>query len=68
MFFDMPGKGMFKYIINRLTERTTWAGLVALGTACGATIEPALSEQIIAVGLAVAGLIGVLTKDRKEDK
>lgn len=41
---------------------------MALGTACGATIEPALSEQIIAVGLAVAGLIGVLTKDRKEDK
>lgn len=66
--FDTPAQGMFKFILNRLTERTTWAGLVAIGTACGATIEPALSEQIIAVGLAVAGLIGVVTKDRKEDK
>ena len=46
---------MFKYILNRLTERSTWLGLLALATACGATIEQALADQIIAAGMAVAG-------------
>lgn len=39
---------MFKYIINRLTERSTWLGLIGLVTACGASLETALAEQIIA--------------------
>ena len=59
---------MFKYILNRLTERSTWLGFIALATACGATIEAAIAEQIIAAGMAVAGLIGVVTKDKTETK
>ena len=57
---------MFKYILNRLTERSTWLGVIALATACGATSEAAIAEQIIAAGMAVAGLIGVVTKDKTE--
>ena len=56
---------MFKYILNRLTERSTWLGLA---TACGATIEQALADQIIAAGMAAAGLIGIVTKDRKKEQ
>ena len=59
---------MFKYILNRLTERSTWLGVIALATACGATIEEAIAEQIIVAGMAVAGLIGVVTKDKTETK
>ena len=59
---------MFKYIINRLTERSTWLGIIALATAGGAVIEAAIAEQIIAAGMAVAGLIGVVTKDKTETK
>ena len=59
---------MFKYILNRLTERSTWLGVIVLATACGATIEAAIAEQIIAAGMAVAGLIGVVTKDKTETK
>ncbi len=59
---------MFKYIINRLTERSTWLGLIALATACGATIEEAMAEQIITAGIAVAGLIGIVTRDKTETK
>ena len=59
---------MFKYILNRLTERSTWLGVIALATACGAAIEAAIAEQIIAAGMAVAGLIGVVTKDKTETK
>ena len=58
---------MFKYILNRLTERSTWLGLLALATACGATIEQALADQIIAAGMAAAGL-GIVTKDRKKEQ
>ena len=54
---------MFTYIFSRLKERSTWLGLIALATACGATIETLLAEQIIAAGMAIAGLIGVFTKD-----
>lgn len=59
---------MFKYILNRLTERSTWLGIIALATAGGAVIEAAIAEQIIAAGMAVAGLIGVITKDKTETK
>lgn len=54
---------MFTYIFSRLKERSTWLGLIALATACGATIETVLAEQIIAAGMAIAGLVGVFTKD-----
>lgn len=56
---------MFKYFLNRLSERSTWLGLIGLATACGATIEATLAEYIISAGLALAGAIGVLTKDKK---
>lgn len=59
---------MFKYILKRLTERSTWLGALALATACGATIEQALADQIIAAGMAVAGLIGIVTKDQQKGK
>ena len=59
---------MFKYILNRLTERCTWLGLLALATACGATIEQALADQIIAAGKAAAGINGIVNKDRKKEK
>lgn len=51
---------MFKYIFNRLKERSTrlgLIGLIALVTACGATISTVLSEQLIAAG--------IVTKDKK---
>ena len=33
---------MFKYIINRLKESSTWLGIIGLVTACGATISTIL--------------------------
>lgn len=56
---------MFKYLLNRLTERSSWLGLIGLVTACGATIETTLAEYIISAGLALAGIIGVVTKDKE---
>lgn len=56
---------MFQYIINRLTERSTWLGLIALATSCGATIATELTEPIITIGVVLAGLVGIVTKDKE---
>ena len=51
------------WIVNRLREPSTWRGLVWLATAAGVSLSPDLWESITALGMAVAGLIGVLTRD-----
>ena len=58
---------MFKYLCKRLSERSTWLGLIAFATACGVELEVALTEQIIAAGVALAGLVGILTKDQQQE-
>jgi hypothetical protein len=55
---------MKAYILERMKEPSTWRGLTLLLTAAGVPLAPAVSEAIIAVGLAVAGLIGAVTPDR----
>lgn len=58
---------MFNYIFNRLKERSTWLGIIGLITACGASISTELAEQIIAAGIAIAGAVGIVTKDKEDD-
>lgn len=53
-----------KFIIERLQEASTWRGIVMLLTAAGVTVSPELMPHIIATGTAVAGLLGVVTKDK----
>ena len=54
---------MKSYLINRAKEPSTWRGIVLLLSAVGVPVAPAMSEAIVSVGLAVAGLIGVVTAD-----
>ena len=56
---------MKDYIIARLGESSTWRGLTLLLTAAGVTISPELSTAIVSFGLGLAGLIGVVSKERK---
>lgn len=55
---------MKQYIFNRLAEPSTWRGIVLFVTALGVPINPELMEPIIATGLAITGLIGVVTQDK----
>ena len=55
---------MKNYLLSRLREPSTWRGIVLLATAIGVPIQPDLQESIIATGLAVTGLIGVVTQDK----
>jgi len=51
------------WIVARLREGNSWRGIIWLATACGITLKPEIWEQITAIGMAVAGLIGVLTRE-----
>ncbi|WP_199720795.1 hypothetical protein [Azospirillum cavernae] len=50
------------YLISRLSEASTWRGLSLLAAALGVNIAPELQQSIITAGIAVAGLVGVVTK------
>ncbi len=55
------------WLIARLKESSTWRGLVWLLTVAGITLNPEQTESLIVAGMAVAGLVGVLTKDKPDD-
>lgn len=57
----MKGKD---YIVNRLKERSTWAGLVCLLTTFGLGFAPEQRDAIIGAGVALAGLAAVFLKDK----
>lgn len=56
---------MLQFILERGKEASTWRGLVAIATAAGISLSPELGEAIVALGLAVIGILGVFTKDKK---
>jgi hypothetical protein len=53
---------MKQYILDRAKEPSTWRGALLFLTAIGVPIAPALAEHIVTVGLAVAGIVGMVTK------
>lgn len=54
---------MLKWVLDRAKERSTWIGLASVLAAAGVALSPELKEAIIATGIAVAGLVAVITKD-----
>jgi len=57
---------MWKFIKERLSEKSTWLTLATLiGTVGGIQVSPELSEGIATAGLSILTLIGILTKEKK---
>ena len=54
---------LFK-ILDKLSENSTWRGLILLATAAGVNMEPELQNQIVAAGLGLVGLINVIRKGK----
>ena len=54
-----------QWIFDRLSEASTWRGIIGLVTAAGVTISPDMSAQIIACGLALIGAINVFRKEQQ---
>ena len=52
------------FIIARLKEASTWRAIIVLLIACGIPVAPLLADRIIAIGLAIVGLIGIFMPDQ----
>ena len=57
---------MKTYVLNRLSEASTKRGFVYLLSALGVSLSPEQAEQIISLGLAIAGVIGIFFPDKVE--
>lgn len=53
------------WLASRLKEKTTWAGIVTVLTALGASLSPDQKEAIITAGAALVGVILAFTKETK---
>lgn len=51
------------YLLQRMKEPSTWRGLILVATSAGVFVSSALAEDIIAVGVGVAGILGVVLPD-----
>jgi hypothetical protein len=49
-------------LLEKLSENSTWRGLILIATAIGVKIQPELQESIIIAGLGIVGLINVIRK------
>lgn len=55
---------VFQYVIDRLKEPSTYAGLGTLLTAIGWQIDPALWKEIAGVCMGIGGLLAVILTTR----
>jgi hypothetical protein len=53
---------MKNYILERAKEPSTWRGVLLFLTAIGVPIAPQLADNIVTVGLGLAGIVGMVTK------
>ena len=56
---------MKDYLLARAKEPSTWRGMIFLLTSAGLGIAPELATLIVSVGTGLAGIIGVVTSDKK---
>ena len=53
---------MKQYILDRAKEPSTWRGILLFLTAIGVPVAPELANNIVTVGLGLAGIVGMVTK------
>jgi hypothetical protein len=58
------GAKQMSYIINRLKEPSTYAGLAALLAAFGLNVEPGILQAIVAMATGLAGLASILVGEK----
>jgi hypothetical protein len=51
-------------VIERLSENSTWRGVILVVTALGLRLEPELQNQIVAAGLSLVGIINIIRKGK----
>lgn len=61
----MLGQVLISYLVARFAEPSTWRGLIGIATAAGLTVTPDQAAAVVSVGMATAGVVGVITRDSK---
>jgi hypothetical protein len=56
---------LFDWTIARLSEVSTWRGIIGILTSAGVYVSPDRAAAIIAVGMALIGLINVVRSEKK---
>ena len=51
------------YFLCRAKERSTWLGVIAILSSIGAELHPETVNHIVNIGVGLAGLIAIGTKD-----
>lgn len=51
-------------ILDRLTQESTWTGILAVLTAFGVALKPELAQGIITFALGTFGLIKIIVNER----
>jgi hypothetical protein len=49
-------------LLSKLSENSTWRGLILIATAVGVNMDTDLQEAILVAGLGLVGLINVIRK------
>lgn len=57
-----------QYILARLSESSTWRGLILFATAAGLKVSPELAEAILPAGLGLVAIINILRKERSSER
>ena len=53
------------YILDRLSENSTWRGIILLATAVGLQLDPDQQTAILTAGLSLVAVINVFRKQAK---
>jgi hypothetical protein len=51
-------------VLDRLSENSTWRGIILVATAVGLKLDPELQNAILSAGLGLIGLINVVRKGK----
>lgn len=55
-------KNLLTTLLEKLSENSTWRGLILIATAVGVNMDTDLQEAILVAGLGLVGLINVIRK------
>lgn len=58
----------FEWTVDRAKEPSTWKGIALVLTSIGINISPDYWQSIVSFGIALAGLLDIITKENKQQK
>jgi len=57
-------KKVIDILLEKMSDNSTWRGILLIATAVGIKLDPSLQEAILAAGIGAVGLINVIRKGK----